>query len=163
MNTNNTSLATGDGPPAASFNITIACAAPDAETRLRSALEQSGLDFRLLPLSAPQGRAMSVEGPAALRPGGAGAPTGEARAGPRLQTLLLVDDEYNIIAALRRVLRREGYRILAATSGEQGLTLLADNEVDVIVSDQRMPTMTGVEFLRRARALRPNAMRIVLS
>ena len=79
------------------------------------------------------------------------------------QTLLLVDDEPNVLAALRRVLRRDGYRILTADSGPQGLQLLASNPVDIIVSDQRMPGMTGVEFLRQAKTLYPNTIRIVLS
>lgn len=81
----------------------------------------------------------------------------------RQRTLLLVDDEENILAALTRVLRREGYRILTANGGEAGLELLAANPVDVIVSDQRMPGMTGVEFLRRAKAIYPDTVRIVLS
>lgn len=81
----------------------------------------------------------------------------------RQRTLLLVDDEENILAALTRVLRREGYRILTANGGEAGLELLAANSVDVIVSDQRMPGMTGVEFLRRAKAIYPDTVRIVLS
>lgn len=78
-------------------------------------------------------------------------------------TILLVDDEENILAALRRVLRREGYRILTASSGQAGLDALALHKVDVIVSDQRMPGMTGVEFLRQAKELYPDTVRIVLS
>jgi diguanylate cyclase (GGDEF)-like protein len=79
------------------------------------------------------------------------------------RTLLLVDDEENILAALKRLLRRDGYRILTANGGSQALELLAQNKVDVIVSDQRMPNMTGVEFLRRARTIHPDTVRIVLS
>lgn len=78
-------------------------------------------------------------------------------------TLLLVDDEASILSSLRRLLRNEGYRILTANSGSEGLQVLAENEVDVIVSDQRMPGMTGVEFLRAARQLYPDTVRIVLS
>lgn len=78
-------------------------------------------------------------------------------------TLLLVDDEENILSALTRLLRRDGYTLFRATSGEEGLRLLAENDVGVIVSDQRMPQMTGVEFLTRARALRPDTVRIALS
>ena len=79
------------------------------------------------------------------------------------KTLLLVDDEPNILAALRRTLRREGYRILTAPGGEAALELLAQQAVDVIVSDQRMPGMSGVEFLSRVRSLFPDTVRIVLS
>ncbi|WP_181358780.1 response regulator [Pseudothauera lacus] len=77
--------------------------------------------------------------------------------------LLLVDDEANIVAALRRLLRRDGYTLLSAGSGEEGLALLATQAVDVILSDQRMPGMSGVEFLRQAKILRPDTVRLVLS
>ena len=79
------------------------------------------------------------------------------------RTLLLVDDEDSIVSALRRLLRRDGYHIVTANSGAQGLQRLAENSVDVIVSDQRMPGMTGVEFLRRAKELYPDTVRMVLS
>ena len=81
----------------------------------------------------------------------------------RQRTLLLVDDEDNIVAALRRLLRRDGYHIITADSGAQGLQRLAENKVDVILSDQRMPGMTGVEFLRRAKELYPETVRMSLS
>ncbi|MGZ3235959.1 MAG: response regulator [Burkholderiaceae bacterium] len=81
----------------------------------------------------------------------------------KLRTLLLVDDEVNILSSLKRLLRRDGYNILQANSGQEGLALLADNPVDVIVSDQRMPGMTGVEFLREVKKLYPDTVRIVLS
>jgi response regulator RpfG family c-di-GMP phosphodiesterase len=79
------------------------------------------------------------------------------------RTLLLVDDEENITAALVRLLRRDGYHILRANSGEAGLELLAQDAVGVIISDQRMPGMTGVEFLSKVRELYPETVRIVLS
>ncbi|MBP6504692.1 MAG: EAL domain-containing protein [Rhodoferax sp.] len=79
------------------------------------------------------------------------------------RTLLLVDDEPNVLAALRRLLRTDGYHLLSASSGQQGLDILASQPVDIIVSDQRMPGMTGVQFLRQAKALYPQTIRIVLS
>jgi diguanylate cyclase (GGDEF)-like protein len=79
------------------------------------------------------------------------------------RTLLLVDDEENIVASLRRLLRRDGYHIITANSGAQGLQRLTESKVDVILSDQRMPGMTGVEFLRRAKELYPETMRLSLS
>lgn len=85
------------------------------------------------------------------------------RPGNRQRTILLVDDEENILSSLRRLLRRDGYRILTAISAAEGLELLARNPVDVIVSDQRMPAMTGVEFLRRVKTIHPHIVRIVLS
>ena len=81
----------------------------------------------------------------------------------RLRTLLLVDDEANILGALKRLLRRENYQILTAGGGQEGLALLKQHKVDVIVSDQRMPGMTGVEFFREAKVLYPETIRIVLS
>ncbi len=84
--------------------------------------------------------------------------------GVKEQVLLLVDDEPNILSALTRLLRRDGYRILTANSGEAGLDMLAQHpEVAVILSDQRMPGMTGVEFLSRAKAAYPETVRMVLS
>lgn len=79
------------------------------------------------------------------------------------RTLLLVDDEESIGAALARLLRPYGYRILRAKSGMEGLALLARNEAGVVISDQRMPEMSGVEFLTQVKELYPNTVRIVLS
>lgn len=81
----------------------------------------------------------------------------------RSRTLLLVDDEANILTSLTRLLRADGYQILTAPDAEQGLDLLARHRVDVIVSDQRMPGMSGVEFLRRVKVLHPATIRLVLS
>lgn len=79
------------------------------------------------------------------------------------RTLLLVDDEEHILSALRRLVRRDGYKVLTANSGQAGLGLLQQEAVDVIVSDQRMPGMTGVEFLRRAKDVAPATVRMTLS
>ena len=65
------------------------------------------------------------------------------------KTVLLLDDEVNIIKALTRTLRRDGYRILSSTSISEAFTLLAENEVQVIISDQRMPEMSDTEFSAR--------------
>lgn len=78
-------------------------------------------------------------------------------------TLLLVDDEPSVISSLKRLLRRDNYRILSANSGEEALEILAANDVGVILSDQRMPGMTGTELLAKARTMHPNAIRMVLS
>lgn len=79
------------------------------------------------------------------------------------RVLLLVDDEPNILTALKRLLRRDGYTMLTASSGEAGLEVLVSHPVDVILSDQRMPGMSGVEFLRQAKIMRPDTVRLVLS
>lgn len=82
---------------------------------------------------------------------------------PRAPTLMLVDDEPNILAALKRLLRHDGYTILSCDDPLQALAVLAEQPVDVILSDQRMPGMSGVEFLRRVKEAYPDTMRIVLS
>lgn len=79
------------------------------------------------------------------------------------RSLLLVDDEPNITSALKRLLRRENLQILIADGGQAGLDILARQPVDVIVSDQCMPGMTGVEFLKIAKNRYPETIRIVLS
>jgi len=78
-------------------------------------------------------------------------------------TLLLLDDEENILRALNRILRRDGYRILSTTSVKEAFSLLATHNVQVIVSDQRMPEMSGTEFLSSVKDIHPNTVRIVLS
>jgi EAL domain-containing protein (putative c-di-GMP-specific phosphodiesterase class I)/CheY-like chemotaxis protein len=78
-------------------------------------------------------------------------------------TLLLVDDEQNILNALRRLFRRESYHVLTAGSGAEALELLALNAVQVIITDQRMPEMSGVEFLSKVKDLYPQTVRMVLS
>ena len=77
--------------------------------------------------------------------------------------LLLVDDEENILRALTRALRREGYRILTATSAQDAFEILAKNDVQVIISDQRMPGISGTEFLSKVKEMHPDTVRIVLS
>ncbi len=79
------------------------------------------------------------------------------------RTLLLVDDEENILSSLARLFRRDGYCILRANSGANGLEILANNTVNVIISDQRMPEMTGTQFLSRVKDLYPDTIRMVLS
>jgi EAL domain-containing protein (putative c-di-GMP-specific phosphodiesterase class I)/CheY-like chemotaxis protein len=81
----------------------------------------------------------------------------------RQRTILIVDDEQPIINALCRLLRQDGYSILCAAHAMEGLEILAKNEVDVVLSDQRMPGMTGVEFLRRVKSIHPGTVRMVLS
>jgi CheY-like chemotaxis protein len=81
-----------------------------------------------------------------------------------MRTLLLVDDDEGIINVLERLLRcRGGYRVLTASSGAQGLALLGENRVDVVISDQHMPGMLGVEFLRRVKEIHPEIVRMMLS
>ncbi|MGR9046448.1 MAG: response regulator [Gammaproteobacteria bacterium] len=78
-------------------------------------------------------------------------------------TLLLVDDEPNILHALNRSLRREGYRILTAGSGADAIRLLQAHSVDVLMTDQRMPQMSGTELLAQVRRQYPHVVRMILS
>ncbi|QPK65629.1 EAL domain-containing protein [Methylomonas sp. LL1] len=79
------------------------------------------------------------------------------------RVLLLVDDEPNIISALTRSLRRKGFSILSTTSAREGFDLMATYQPGVVLCDQRMPEMTGTEFLRRVKQIYPDTMRMVLS
>ncbi|MDP3222999.1 MAG: response regulator [Rubrivivax sp.] len=77
--------------------------------------------------------------------------------------VLVVDDEPNILSALRRMLRAHGYRVQTAPGGSEALALLEQAPVDLIISDMRMPEMNGAEFLRRSRERVPEAVRILLT
>jgi len=77
--------------------------------------------------------------------------------------ILIVDDEASVRGALRRTLRSEGYEIVEAASGAEGLEVVRSRPVDVIVSDHAMPNMTGLELLRQARLHRPDSLRIILT
>lgn len=78
-------------------------------------------------------------------------------------TILLVDDEVRILSALQRTLRREGYDLLAIDSPTQALAILEAQSVDLIVSDHKMPTMSGLQFLARVAQERPQIVRILLT
>lgn len=78
--------------------------------------------------------------------------------------VLCVDDEVNILKALQRLFMDEEFEVLTASSGLAGVELLRDNDnIAVILSDQRMPEMSGVEFLEFAKEISPDAIRIVLT
>lgn len=77
--------------------------------------------------------------------------------------VLLVDDEANVLAGLRRALRREPYEIVCAASAVEALNILRGAPVDVVISDQEMPGMCGTEFLARVRELYPDTERIILT
>lgn len=77
--------------------------------------------------------------------------------------ILFVDDEPNVLSALRRIFRRENYHIDTAMSGAEGLQLLKENEYQLVISDHKMPQMNGAEFLKRVKALHPATIRIMLT
>jgi DNA-binding NtrC family response regulator len=76
--------------------------------------------------------------------------------------ILLVDDEPEILFSLRGLLRQE-FELHTATSGAEALDILHRHPVHVIMTDQRMPQMTGVELLRRARGECPGAVRMIFT
>jgi len=78
-------------------------------------------------------------------------------------TLLVLDDEENIRRSLVRLLRPDGYRILVAATADEAFSLLAAHNVQVVLSDQRMPGMNGTEFLGHVKNLYPDTVRMVLS
>ncbi|UZJ58379.1 response regulator [Pseudomonas sp. KU26590] len=78
-------------------------------------------------------------------------------------TVLLVDDEESILNSLRRLLREQPYDVLLATSGEQALAIMAEQPVDLIVSDARMPGMDGAALLARVYSLYPDTTRVLLT
>lgn len=84
-------------------------------------------------------------------------------AGSRKPTLLLVDDEPNILSSLKRLLRHEGYNIITAENGMAGLEQMASHEVGVVVCDGLMLQMTGAEFLFKVLNMYPDCVRIMLS
>jgi two-component system response regulator HupR/HoxA len=77
-------------------------------------------------------------------------------------TVLIVDDEPRVLDALEAILAAE-FRVLRADGGEEALQVLQGHDVAVIVTDHRMPRMTGIELLRRSQELAPEAVRIVLT
>lgn len=78
-------------------------------------------------------------------------------------TLLLVDDEENILNSLRRVLRSEPYQVLTAGSGEAALQQLESTHVDLVISDARMPGMDGATLLTQVQQRWPHCLRILLT
>ena len=78
-------------------------------------------------------------------------------------TVLCVDDEENILHSIRRLVRKESYRLLIASSGEEGLKILKENNVHLVIFDQRMPDMSGTEFLARVKDEYPQIIRIILT
>jgi response regulator RpfG family c-di-GMP phosphodiesterase len=79
--------------------------------------------------------------------------------------IMCVDDEPSILKSLNRLFRREGFRVITANSGKEGLSLLSrlDTPVSLIISDQRMPEMTGSQFLEKSKTFCPDAIRFLLT
>lgn len=78
-------------------------------------------------------------------------------------TILCVDDEENILQSLKRLLRKEGYNLLTAENAIVALELLKENDVHLVVCDQRMPDMGGTEFLSKVKEEYPDIVRVILT
>jgi signal transduction histidine kinase len=77
-------------------------------------------------------------------------------------TILVVDDEADVVKSVQDLLRYD-YRVLGATSAAEGLRIMETNEVHVVMTDQRMPETTGVEFLTHVRGGHPDAIRLLFT
>ena len=82
---------------------------------------------------------------------------------PNAPAVLLLDDEPKVLSGLKRALRKEPYEVLCATSAEEALTLLQERPIDVVISDQDMPGMTGAAFLAQVRQTYPATSRFMLT
>ena len=81
----------------------------------------------------------------------------------RKHTVLIVDDEEMILKSIFRVLRNDNYQILTAQSGEEGLAVLKQYDVHLVISDQKMPGMNGLDFLKRVKSDYPQILTIMLT
>jgi CheY-like chemotaxis protein len=79
------------------------------------------------------------------------------------EIILCVDDEENQLAVRKLVLESKGYAVLTATSGQQALGLLAQHQVDLVLSDHLMPGLTGTELTRQIKAQNPELPVILIS
>jgi DNA-binding NtrC family response regulator len=81
----------------------------------------------------------------------------------KIHTILVVDDEKLILNSIKHILRNENYHFLTAQSGIEGLKLLKKHNVQLVISDQQMPEMTGLEFLKQVKVLYPEILTIMLT
>lgn len=79
------------------------------------------------------------------------------------RNLLIVDDEPNIIKSLLRQLKKNGYHIFTAYSGREGLDIIKQQNIGVVMSDQMMPEMSGIQFLEQVKKQRPDIIRLLLT
>jgi len=76
--------------------------------------------------------------------------------------ILVVDDEPEMLYSLKNLLRRE-FEVYTAKSGEEGMKILQEHEIHLVMTDQRMPQMSGVELLHRMKSEFPGAMRLIFT
>lgn len=81
-----------------------------------------------------------------------------------IHKILIVDDEPNILKSLKRVLHVENREVFIAEDAEKGLKVLEENkDIEVIISDNRLPAMSGIEFLTKSKPLYPDIIRILIT
>ena len=80
-----------------------------------------------------------------------------------MPTILVVDDEPNIVEVLEIVLQDEGLEVIKSSSGQEALALLQENDVDLVISDIKMPDFSGVELLREAKQISPDTVFIMMT
>ena len=78
-------------------------------------------------------------------------------------SILIVDDEAGVISSLKRALIEESLSVYTANSGVEGLDVLRGNNIKIVISDEKMPGMTGSEFLSRVKTMFPETVRIMLT
>lgn len=77
--------------------------------------------------------------------------------------VLIIDDEIHIINALKRVLHRTDYELIASTQPEEAINILDSTKCDIIICDYNMPIISGIDVLKHARKVMPNAVRILMT
>jgi len=80
-----------------------------------------------------------------------------------IYTVLFVDDEVSILSSLKRELRKEPYKKIFVSSGDEALKICEENDITVLITDMRMPNLSGLELLKIVKVKYPNIVRIVLS
>ncbi len=83
--------------------------------------------------------------------------------GEKVLSILCIDDEENILSAMKRLLRREGYRIFTTAHTAEALEILEQNSIQLVISDQRMPQTSGTDFLSFVKERYPEVIRIILT
>ena len=80
-----------------------------------------------------------------------------------LPVVVLVDDEPAVLASLKRLLRKESYQLLATDNPEEAMTWILEKKASLVIADQRMPKMPGLDLLELVRACSPATVRVMLS
>jgi serine/threonine-protein kinase len=149
-------------PSAREFQVALYAALPDQQGADAAAPADAGRNSQGLVSAARKLRGLSRGASDTIAPGAA--PTFAADPAPTVSKtrILFVDDEERILTALKNVFRGK-YHVLTAANGQEALDFMRKFKIPVIVSDQRMPGMLGVDLLRRSREISPDSVRILLT